>query len=193
MNFERSPVLSAMRRVLGFVWVLSIIGTVTLAAAILVIAIRQEPLPGDFLLGLGWWGPGITLSIPGSMFSSDLGRQALLMMLGFTLASAPVLLLILRELRGALGDTAARTPFTMENARRIRHIGFATLAGAVIVNIRDFTFASFLMKNVHIPGVDIGVRASLGLETIGLGALILLLGEIFRYGVLLQEEHDSTV
>lgn len=193
MDLQRNSTLSFVRGLVNVAWVMSMMGVAILVVALLFALFSSSPLPGRVEFGLGWWGPGLTVTLPSEALATDLGHRAIVLVLGFTLAASPVLFVILYELRKILRNVADRTPFTLENAARIRYIGFAVLVGATIKDVRDMTVGKFIMDDVKVLGADVGIKVSLGLEIIGMGLLILLLAEIFRHGVRLQEEHDLTV
>jgi len=84
-------------------------------------------------------------------------------------------------------------PFTLENARRIRVIGFlmlATVAAEIAVNL---VIARFVINNVHIPGASIRANPLPYRGGFFSALLVLILSEVFKLGVLLQQEHDLTV
>jgi len=101
-------------------------------------------------------------------------------------------LLIVYNLRKLLAG-GIENPFTLENARRIRVIGFlmlATVAAEIAVNL---VIARFVINNVHIPGASIRANPLPYRGGFFSALLVLILSEVFKLGVLLQQEHDLTV
>lgn len=80
------------------------------------------------------------------------------------------------------------TPFIMENVKRIKKLGCLIIiysaAGDVLMNIFCYIFVtkifSMNLENIDIIGVIIG-------------GIILVIADIFKYGVFLQNEFDTTL
>lgn len=75
----------------------------------------------------------------------------------------------------------------------INIVGLAILGEAAIRILAQASFGTFLSSHLTMPGVDLNVKVDLAGETIVFGLLVLILAEVFRYGVALQEDHDLTV
>ena len=81
-----------------------------------------------------------------------------------------------------------KTPFVIENANRIRIIGFSIIGIAVLTMIRGIALGIYLMNRVRLPGFELGTKPGLGqIGMIVVGLIVLLLAEVFRYGISLQE------
>ncbi len=102
-------------------------------------------------------------------------------------------LLVIYQLRKIFATLAGRTPFTKENARRIRIIGIAVIAGALLNTIVYFMLGLYISNFVQLPGVELIANLKVDFGGIFLGAVIIILAEVFRYGACLQEEQDLTV
>lgn len=95
---------------------------------------------------------------------------------------------------GSLPEVANKTPFVIENANRVRVLGLTIITGASLRLVRGMVLGSLLKGSIHLPGFDLATRpAPEELYTAGIGFVVLLLAEIFRYGIRLQEEADLTV
>lgn len=79
------------------------------------------------------------------------------------------------------------SPFILANAARIRRMGIAVILYSLLAKLVLNILICLLVT--HIFSINLG-----GISLIGIiiGILVLFLSEIFKYGALLQEEHDST-
>jgi uncharacterized membrane protein len=136
----------------------------------------------------------MTIQLPAGAVSPELELRLRPLVFAFALVEGGVAAVVIYELRRILDNVAARTPFVMENADRMRVIGLAVLAGGAMGMIREISLASYIARNLIVPGIVFGVKPNLGrLDVVVVGLIIMLLAEVFRYGVQLQEEHDLTV
>ncbi len=121
-------------------------------------------------------------------------RRLLAAAAGFTIPVIAVSLFVLFQLRSVFDSMATGTPFTVANANRISGMGMAILAGAAVRAVSETLAGRILADSLEIQGsttVKSGIMPPIGWVLGGL--LVLTLAEIFRYGVKLQEEHDTTI
>ncbi len=104
-----------------------------------------------------------------------------------------VYLYVLYNLRKIFATLVTENPFDRENVVRIRRIGGAVIAGAVLKSLVQTAFGFFFTHYVSVTGVDFRAKLSLDLTTIFLGLVFLVLAELFRLGSAMQEEQDLTV
>lgn len=83
-------------------------------------------------------------------------------------------------------------PFQKENSNRISYIG-ACIIGLSVVNIAYGLIGWAAIEPKLLPGFNGNFIIQLHLEYVVLGALIIFLSWIFRYGAYLQQEYDETV
>lgn len=112
---------------------------------------------------------------------------------GLAVISA-VLLLLWR----LLADAAAGSVFTARAVRRVRGIGWLLIAGSVFeATLNSFTGAAQLGYSIETFGSGAHLapwgEGGFDLTQVGLGALILLLAEVFRHGAAIEAEHRLTV
>ncbi|GIP22619.1 DUF2975 domain-containing protein [Paenibacillus sp. J22TS3] len=93
------------------------------------------------------------------------------------------------QIRYIIGSIlSGNSPFSLANAVRLKRLGIVvilySLLAKLILNILICLFVT------HIFSINLG-----GISLIGIiiGILVLFVSEIFKYGALLQEEHDSTL
>ncbi|MGV2881433.1 DUF2975 domain-containing protein [Paenibacillus taichungensis] len=93
------------------------------------------------------------------------------------------------QIRNIIGSIlSGSSPFNQANATRLKKLGIVvilySLLAKLVLNILICLFVT------RIFSINLG-----GISLIGIiiGILVLFVSEIFKYGVLLQEEHDSTL
>ncbi len=136
---------------------------------------------------------GLSLDVPLHTVAPGAIRPLFGLVFGLGLAAMLLMFAVVSQLRGILSTTASGTPFVSENAGRVRSIGFAVLGWAVLKTLAEAVMGTFLATHLTWPGVHLNVKVDLSAETVVFGLLILVLAEVFRYGIALQEEHDLTV
>ena len=136
---------------------------------------------------------GLSISVPLQGLASQGARQFFGLITAMGLAAMILALVTVTRLSGILRTAAEGTPFVAENAVRVRAIGFATLGWAGLKILVQASFGTFLSNHLTWPGVELNVKVDFAAETILFGLLVLVLAEVFRYGVALQQEHDLTV
>ena len=103
-------------------------------------------------------------------------------------------LLIVRELRATLREVKFGRPFSAENPRRLKRIGWLVLALGPLEGGWAIWMASRFLDKLSIPGATLSINPMMfNYDSILLGLLILLIAQIFELGVRLQEEQDLTV
>ena len=136
---------------------------------------------------------GLSVSVPLQALGSQEARQYFGLITAMGLAAMALGYVVVTRLTGILRTAAEGTPFVTENAVRVRAIGFATLGWAGLKILSQASFGTLLASHLTWPGVDLNVKVDFAAETIVFGLLMLVLAEVFRYGVALQQEHDLTV
>lgn len=153
--------------------------------------------------GISHWSLSIAISEQGSFsvtvpftilqgLNTDM-FQAKAAFLTFTLVSILTFLLVFLygviQVKNILWSiTEAYTPFTSQNAIRLRNLAFIiigySLLGNLIVNMAMVIFVTNIfiinLVNISISGLIIG-------------SLLLIISQIFRYGAYLQKEYDTTL
>jgi hypothetical protein len=79
------------------------------------------------------------------------------------------------------------SPFILANATRLRRLGIAVILYSLLAKLILNILICLLVTGIF--SINLG-----GISLIGIiiGILVLFVSEIFKYGALLQEEHDST-
>ena len=99
-------------------------------------------------------------------------------------------------LRKILREVKAGRPFTLENVRRIKYIGYFVLVSVPVNWLVQYLFARNYSSFVRIPGAEVSGGpdfTDFSLNSIFTGLLILVLAQIFDLGVRLQDDSDLTV
>ncbi|KOP66968.1 hypothetical protein AMS62_18275 [Bacillus sp. FJAT-18019] len=79
------------------------------------------------------------------------------------------------------------SPFSLANAARLRRLGIAVIFYSLLAKLILNILICLLVTRIF--SINLG---SISLIGIIIGILVLFVSEIFKYGALLQEEHDST-
>lgn len=98
-------------------------------------------------------------------------------------------------LRNIVNSLKSGSPFSKDNVRRIRLLGWALFAMAYLKQAACFISADTVSRVLAEKGLDTLVQMRFQIIPMGavLAFCVLLLAEIFRYGCMLQTEHDATV
>jgi hypothetical protein len=103
-------------------------------------------------------------------------------------------LLIIFHLRKIFTTIAGGDPFSMQNSKRIRVIGWSVVAVSVLKALLSFFLGLYFSTLIDLPGLTL--IANMRLEDFGgvfVGVIILILAEVFQHGARLQEESNLTV
>ncbi len=149
-----------------------------------------------------WIGETMTVQIetPGLLF--NFSEEAIItgsdLLFNYQLAMiVPFLaigLLIIYNLRKIFATIVAENPFTEENSRRIKVIGWAIIAASILKGLVAFLLGLYFSNMISLPGLEL--RANLRMEDFGgvfVGLIVLILAEVFMHGFRLQEEQNLTV
>lgn len=107
----------------------------------------------------------------------------------YSIIFIPILMYGFDQVKKILYSTIQRnTPFTFENAKRIKRVAYAVIAyalfGKLLQSIFLWLFAtkifSFTLTEISVSGI-------------GIGGLLVILAQMFSYGVHIQHEYDTTV
>ena len=102
-------------------------------------------------------------------------------------------MLIIHRLMKITGTLTAGRPFTRDNATRIRTIGLAVPAMWVLELAGSFAVQQFARRNFVLESGSFARVGDMNLAVLFLGLLIVVLGEVFRIGAALQDDHDATI
>ena len=117
-----------------------------------------------------------------------LSTTAVLVILAFVFA-----LWVLAQLRAVFSTLRDGHPFVPANARRIRWIGYAVIAGEIARSVVAFGTNSYVTRHFAAEGVRFDVRPDVNVLVIVCGLIILVIAEVFRAGTTLDEEASLTI
>ena len=94
-----------------------------------------------------------------------------------------------------LTDAMEGTPFTMDNARRLKWIGWMLLGISVGKPVWEGLFTGWILSMIRVqnPTLSSWPDAPFTFALIPLACFILILSAVFRHGVELEQEHATTV
>jgi len=85
------------------------------------------------------------------------------------------------------------SPFVMENVRYLKVVGYTIMASAPIRGIYEWLFGNYLMRNIRLEGAVFKSIFSLEISSVFLGLIVIVMAEILRRGIELQNEQNLTV
>lgn len=155
-------------------------------SAVMLVAIVLStfvPQIGDIVAASTLHLDGFTITLPGSAPNPTHAVGTIGM-----LAAGLICIWMLRNIVKSL---RTGSPFTAENVKRIRVIGWVVFGQAYLHELSNYLF----VNRISIDTAVITIKAQFTLLPDGvlLAICILVLAEVFRYGCTLQREHDTTV
>jgi hypothetical protein len=107
-------------------------------------------------------------------------------MLGF-------MLWVLDQLRGLFRELRDGRPFTAANAKRIRRVGLAVVAGELARSAIVYFWSAYLSTHFAADGLRVTPFVDLNVTAILSGIAILVIADVFRQGARLQDEQSFTI
>jgi hypothetical protein len=196
LELRESRLLTTISRWVRFAWGWAVFGVPVTVVILLVMlfAPSKLPLPARLTVELGFYGPGVAATLPESAVEPGTRLALARTLYGLAVIEAPVGLIAFYQLKRILQNVADKSPFVMENANRMRILGLSIIGGAFLAFVQGMIMGPMLAGGITLPGVDLATRPAFReFYTAGIGFVVLLLAEIFRYGIRLQEEADLTV
>ncbi|MBN1163770.1 MAG: DUF2975 domain-containing protein [Candidatus Krumholzibacteriota bacterium] len=121
----------------------------------------------------------------------DKGLQRVYVVMPFVLAL--LLLWITTILRAILRSVGRGTPFTSRNASRLKLLGLLVMASGPVYGLMEYVYGSLLRGRLDVPGAVVEVSTDGHVIYVGVGLIILVLGQVFKYGVGLREDSELTI
>jgi hypothetical protein len=94
-------------------------------------------------------------------------------------------------------DVSLGKPFAVENARRLRVVGYAMAGGAIFKFVVQMGTLLFFKGEIAMIGAEIPwlwlLRETLNWGLLAGGLVVIVISEVFRLGNRLQEEQELTV
>jgi hypothetical protein len=124
--------------------------------------------------------------IGGSMFSA---KYAALTGLFTIFINLSFVLYGINQVANILKSTANDiTPFIMKNVKRLKKLAYTIIIYSVVVDLLSSLLCSIFVTKIY--NLDL---SNIHLSGILIGWLILIISDIFKYGVFLQKEFDTTL
>jgi hypothetical protein len=192
----KSTLLSVLRIVTEIAWYAAF---VALGILVIVIIANSFILPVEKLFQASSEGNGeftIDADFLSVTFNNiDIGHNRLFMagILGVMAVGLAVVIVIMSQLRKIFASLAQGTPFTPENVKRIKSIGYVVITGVFLKALVGLAAGLIIKTSLAVPAIQFGFNFSGLSGGVFLGLVILVLGEVFRKGSELQEDRDLTV
>ncbi|MDW7739691.1 MAG: DUF2975 domain-containing protein [Bacillota bacterium] len=183
---------SLIKSLLGAAWYLGIIFTIVLFIGQIYLFFINPQVFGENVM-LRIETPGIAFSFNEGFTQTD-AQKLFIYQFALVLPLLAIGLLVIYQLRKILATLVDETPFTIDNARRIAVIGYSIIAATIIRAVLNMLIGLYFSSTVNLPGLEL--YANIRLEDFSgilIGALVLILAEVFKHGSRLQEEQDLTV
>ena len=104
-----------------------------------------------------------------------------------------LLLGIVMMLRKIIRSIRSGTPFTRENASRIKALGWLIMVSGPFYGILEYVYARMLLSSIRIEGAIIKADPDIRIFYVFVGLIIVVIGHVFLYGVSLREDSELTV
>jgi hypothetical protein len=104
-----------------------------------------------------------------------------------------VLFGILYQLRKIMHSLNTQAPFVQENTKRLRIIGWLAMCSSLLSVGNSAANAQILNHHFKNAGEIYTAQINLGLVPLAIGAVVLILAEIFRQGYLLKTDNESII
>jgi hypothetical protein len=109
------------------------------------------------------------------------------------LALALLFLAILSVLRSIMRSLKRGSPFTMRNTSRLKLLGVLVMLSGPFYGGLEYIYGSMLSSRIDVPGAVVKVNPDLRVLYIAVGLIILVIGQVFKYGVSLREDSELTI
>lgn len=110
----------------------------------------------------------------------------------------PVLLIsaliwILHVIRAFIKTVKQGDPFSRDNPRRIRMVGFIVMITEPVIAAFQYVYAYQYIYMLDFPYAEVEVAPDINLMTIFLGLILFVIGHVYDVGVTLREENELTI
>ncbi|MCP4568049.1 MAG: DUF2975 domain-containing protein [FCB group bacterium] len=100
---------------------------------------------------------------------------------------------IVLQLRRFIKTVRGGDPFSPDNPKRLRLIGWLVTLGAPVVGILNQIYGRVFIHLVDVPGATLEVNKDIYPFVIFAGLLILIIARVFEVGVKIQEDQKLTI
>ena len=84
-------------------------------------------------------------------------------------------------------------PFSPENPKRVRLIGFLVTIGGPVIGGLQYLLAGVMIGTLEFPGADVEIESDLYFVTIILGLVIYTIGHVYDVAVKINEDQKLTI
>lgn len=101
------------------------------------------------------------------------------------------IIIVMILLRNLIADVKQQQPFSENNIKRLKYMGYAYLISSIVLPFINQSFSMYVVNLFELWQAT--VNFSINLQAVFMGVIILILAGVFEYGEYLQEDHDLTV
>ena len=196
---------SLLRRLLDALWYIIAVGASLIAAVIVVatvfdwaptveLPVHFTPDPAVYEISgpiAGMRNARIEDAVGTLRFEAH--PAIVLTVVGIGLVGVAATLAVLHQLRGVVATMSVGAPFVVANARRLRIVGLAVIVYELVTACMRLALSLWAMRNLSVRGLTVRWVFDLRIEVLLVGAVILVIAEVFRVGTQLQQDHDLTI
>lgn len=196
MSPHENRMLTRMNKWVNLWWWIAVIGApvMLLVLLVLIFATGRLPLPARVSVYLDFYGARLLGHMPEGAVEASARVTLARAVYSLAVVEAPAIIIAVYQLKKILENVARKTPFVIENAVRIRILGLTVIGSACLRFGRAMILSQVVVDVVRLKELSLTVQPAFNeMNTAFYGFLILILAEIFRYGIRLQEEADLTV
>ena len=109
------------------------------------------------------------------------------------LALSLLLLGIITVVRTIMRSVRNGSPFTSANASRLKLLGLLVMVAGPFYGILEYIYGMMLRSSIDVPGAVVKVNPDARIMYVAVGIVILVIGQVFKYGVRLREDSELTI
>lgn len=195
LNLHENRILVAMRKMVNLWWWIAVaLGTPCMIAMLSLITFAPGRLPMLQGAVMDFYGASALWTLPEGAIEATLQVTLARALYGLMAIEAPAAFITVYQLKKILENVVNKTPFVIENANRTRILGLTIIGAAVLRFVHGMVVGRIAENVVHLQELNLTVSPPFEqLKPVFFWFLVLLLAEVLRYGIRLQEDADLTV
>lgn len=88
---------------------------------------------------------------------------------------------------------SAKNPFTLRNVKRLKIIGILLILGSFIEQVESLVAKWFVQRNYEMVGLRFYSENDFNLSLIIAGLFMIVIAQVFKYGIQMKEEQELTI
>ena len=133
----------------------------------------------------------ISIDIKNIIVSSNNIKYIMCYIFSASIICFSIYYLILKNIHKILTSVEDGKPFTYENVKYLYSTGKYLIIGSVAVGFTEYFIALTIVHRLEIHNINVNFAINIYMFITGI--LVIVLGNVFEYGVYLQNEYDDTI